>query len=498
VQYFEFSQNVIPLVASELATAEQFIKIAMFQIHQSEIFDTLSQKIDQGVKVEILTLPYDSINANVYDMVTKRFKDLELKGAILHFCRWNIGDPERTSTATGRWYSFHGKFIVTDRAAIALSANFTEKCELDAMLIYKDDEVKIHEFNQKFDELLETFVLSFNGYSGKIRPMILNSGYPNAESLFELPKVIESSTHKDHWIVDYPGQLCSVEVPVNDSLSISPFDVRARVFIQSILQKAKKNIYISTESFTDPDIYNDLMKAKLSGITVKILTGSTSMDFKERLEKLLRRLIATGVEVHTTSDPLHAKLVITDNLVGVSSINLNKINLGFAKSKWLWRANTETITISSDSSVINSAQIQFNSIFDQADDIQIYLAEQIEKDIGKIFTQFYGLRTRQEVKTLFSRFFLSQEIEVNKIALDIGRVVKKMLPGKNVVTKNDFVKALILYYLSDNKLTYNSIEEKLSILNTEIELKTLLLDLINQQYIEKQGDYYKLQVLSLF
>lgn len=498
MQHFEFSQNVIPLVAKELAKAEQFIKIAIFQIHQSDIFDTLSQKIDQGVKVEILTLPYDSINANVRDSVTQRFKDLEGKGAILYFCRWNIGDPERTSTATGRWYSFHGKFIVTDKAAIALSANFTEKCELDAMLIYANDEVKIHEFSRKFEELLDVFVIPFDGDSGKIRSMILNSGYTNAKLLFELPKVIESSTHKDHWIVDYPGPLCSIDMPAIDCLSISPFDVRARNFVQSVVREAKKYIYISTESFTDPDIYNDLIKAKLSGIIVNILTGSTSMDFKDRLEKMLRKLIASGVEVHTTIEPLHAKLIITDRLVGVSSVNLNKMNLGFARPKGLWRANTETITISRDSNVINSAQIQFNSIFNQADDIQIYLAERIEKDIGKIFTQFYGLRTRQEVKALFSKFFLSQEIEVNRVALYIGRLVKKMVPGKNVVTKNDFVKALILYYLSDNKLTYDLVEEKLSILNTEIELKTLLLDLINQQYIEKQGDYYKLQVLSLF
>jgi len=498
MQYFEFSQNVIPLVATELANAERYIRIAMFQIHHNDIFDALSQKIEQGVKVEIFTLPYDSINENVRDKVIKRFHDLKVKGATLNFCRWNIGDPERTSTATGRWYSFHGKFIVTDKAAIALSANFTEKCELDAMLIYKDDEVKIHEFNQKFEELLDVFVLPVNGDSGKIRSMILNSGYPNAKSLFELPKVIESSTHKDHWIVDYPGQLCSVDVPVKDCLSISPFDGRARFFVQSVINEAKKYIYISTESFTDPKIYNDLIKAKLSGITVQILTGPTSMDFKDRLEKMLRKLIASGVEVHTTNEPLHAKLIITDNLLGVSSINLNKMNLGFPKPKGLWRANTETITTSRDVRVIESAQIQFSTIFDQADDIRVKLAEGIEKEVGNLFTQFYGLRTRQEVKKLFSRFFLSEEIEVERIALKIGKIVKGLVSGRNLVEKKDFFKALVLHYLSENKLTYNQLESRLSVLNDDINLNDLLVDLTDRNYIEEQEGYYKLQVLSLF
>lgn len=498
MQNFEFSQNVIPHVALELSTTEKYIRIAMFQIHQDEIFDALSKKVDQGVKVEILTLPYDSINENVRAKVTERFQDLEVRGATLYFCKWNIGDPERTSTATGRWYSFHGKFIVTDKAAIALSANFTEKCELDAMLIYHDEEEKIQEFNQKFEELLDLFVRPFNGSSGKIRSIVLNSGYPNPESLFELPKVIESTTHKDHWVLDYPAQLCPIDIPNKDSLYISPFDVRGRVFIQSAIRKAKSFIYISTESFTDPDIFNDLIKAKLSDVTVKVLAGATSMDFKDRLEKMLRKLIASGVEVHTTNEPLHAKLIITDDLVSVSSINLNKMNLGFSRLRRLWRANTETFTISSDTGVINSGKDQFVAIFERADDIQVTLAEKIETDAATILNKFYGLRAKKEVKTLFSRFFLSQEIEVNKIALKIGKIIKFMVPERNLVTEKDFVKALILHFLSDNKLTYIQIENKLSILNSEIDLSTLLLDLNNHGYIEVQEGYYKLQVLSLF
>ena len=79
---------------------------------------------------------------------------MEKNGAKLYFCKWNVGDPERTSTAVGRWYSFHGKFIVTDKSAIALSANFTQSPEIDGLLIYRDEPEKINEFNEKFDELM--------------------------------------------------------------------------------------------------------------------------------------------------------------------------------------------------------------------------------------------------------------------------------------------------------------------------------------------------------
>ena len=73
----------------------------------------------------------------------KGSKKIELLGAKLHFCRWNVGDPERSSMASGKWYSYHGKFIVTDRSAIVMSANFTMAKEIDATLIIRDDPLQL-------------------------------------------------------------------------------------------------------------------------------------------------------------------------------------------------------------------------------------------------------------------------------------------------------------------------------------------------------------------
>lgn len=58
--------------------------------------------------------------------------------------------------------------------------------------------------------------------------------------------------------------------------------------------------------------------------------------------------------------------------------------------------------------------------------------------------------------------------------------------------------ALILHLLSDNKLKYNQIERKLSLLDTRIDLDTLLHDMIERGYIEREEDYFKLRVISLF
>lgn len=248
MKYFEFSTNVVCRVIDELEKAEEFIRIAIFQLHNRDVFDVLSEKLQDGVSVEILTLPYDSINEDIREEVTQLFEDLDKNGASLHFCRWNIGDPERTTTAVGRWYSFHSKFIVTDKAAIALSANFTQESELDALLVFEGESERIDEYKRKFDELIERFVIEHSGYSGSIRQKIINTNLPNVLSLFELPRVIETDTHRNHWIQDYPSSLCPADVPIEDKLCIAPFDTKGRNLVMELITEAQEFVYISTES----------------------------------------------------------------------------------------------------------------------------------------------------------------------------------------------------------------------------------------------------------
>jgi len=232
---FELSTNIINKIISELQEAEEYIRMAVFQIHNTEIFKVLNNKLKEGIRVEIITLPYDSINEDIQTEVTNLFQNLEKNGAVLHFCRWNVGDPERTNTAVGRWYSFHGKFIVTDKSAIALSANFTQNQELDAAIILKNEIDKIEEYNRKFHELIELFINEKSGFNGTIRQKIID--LENNSALFELPRVIETETHTKHWISHYPSALCPLDVQIEDKLYLAPFDCRGRTFFESLISR---------------------------------------------------------------------------------------------------------------------------------------------------------------------------------------------------------------------------------------------------------------------
>ncbi|MBU1679772.1 MAG: phospholipase D family protein, partial [Bacteroidetes bacterium] len=244
------------------------IKIAVFQIHLDSLFDLLEQKLNEGINIDILTLPYDSINDSVSADVITRFEALSNLGAHINFCKWNVGDPERTSTAIGRWYSFHGKFIVTDKSAIALSANFTRNNELDAIIVIENEQLFIDQFNERFDELMNLFVTENDGFEGVIRNNIINSGLANINEVFELPNVIQTTTHQNTWIKHYPSTLCPDDIELEENLYITPFSIKGRNVYEKILNDAEEFIYLSAESFTDVDFGMFMRQLKIKKILI--------------------------------------------------------------------------------------------------------------------------------------------------------------------------------------------------------------------------------------
>ncbi len=60
-----------------------------------------------------------------------------------------------------------------------------------------------------FELLINLFIKENNEYNGTIRQKIAD--LEDNSSLFELPRVIETKTHRKHWIRHYPSALCSVE-----------------------------------------------------------------------------------------------------------------------------------------------------------------------------------------------------------------------------------------------------------------------------------------------
>jgi phosphatidylserine/phosphatidylglycerophosphate/cardiolipin synthase-like enzyme len=496
---FDFSTDVVSLIAKEMASAKKYVRIAMFQIHREDVFKTLTDLLAKGVRVEVLTLPYDSINKDVRPQVESRFKELIQNGATIYFDKWNVGDPRETRTAFGRWYSFHGKFIVTDTSAIALSANFTRGEELDAVIIFRDVGSKIQEFNKKFEYLLQLFVTKENHFDGQIRKKVLNMVPENGERLFDLPEKVDE-IHKDHWILHYPIELCPEVVIPEDKLHLTPFDCRGRTLLDSIIENADRYVYISTESFTDEDFSKFLVNLTINkDIDLKILTGGRSRDFTDRIENMLRELLAQKIEIRTPTDAIHAKLIITDKVLVVSSINLNKMNLGHFKTKKFWRENTESIVICQDPVLISTAKQKYVEMFNRSINIQNLLCEKLKGLVKDIFQGAFQLSPNPEVRALFAKFILKKEIDTKKTIIKVGKITKRLMVhyGRDRVEKDDFISALILYHLSETKKDYSQLEEKFDELDGSINLKDILSKLVFANLIEKENEYFKINIDAL-
>jgi hypothetical protein len=501
VKSFELGTDVISIVIDRIRQAKKYVRVAIFQLHNKNVFDALNDKLREGVSVEIFTLPFDSINVDLQSDVIPQFENIEKRGAKLYLCRWNVGDPKRTTTAVGRWYLYHGKFIVTDKCAIALSANFTQHEELDAVTIYENELDRVREYNKKFEELIDLFIRKNNGYDGSIRQRIIDTGLPDVTSVFKLPEVIKTEIHKDHWIQQYPATLCPANTEIADRLYFTPFDCRGRDFIESIISSAAKFAYLSVESFTDEGFCDFLIRMRLKGLDMKIVCGATSMDFTDRIQNMLRELLAQDIDVRTIEGDIHAKLIITDKHLAVSSVNFNRMNLGWSEpNKQYWRENTETISICSDQKIIEDARSKYLEIFDNAIDIEVKLAEKIRDTVTAIFKSTFNLDSRQEVKDLFTKLIVRKEIETKKAIMKIAGITAKLMAfyNRRVVEKGDFLSALILHFLSERKHARKEIEEKLVTLEPKADVNTLLDELARNRLVEREEDYYKIRLESLF
>ena len=225
--YFEYNTSVVDKVIEELQNAEEYIRIAMFQIHRSDVFELLEKKLKEGVKIEVFTLPPETVKKKIEKIVRKNFENIDKLGAKIYYCWWNVGSPQRTSTNIyfpDAWFSFHGKFIVTEKSAIALSANFLDEEQLDGLLIFEKNDKQIQLYNKKFDWLIE----NFSDPSNKIRKLIENSKkYPQEKIplLLQPDKKVKGKLC-EYWIQDYPGEICQEPSMIfNSNLRISLYAI---------------------------------------------------------------------------------------------------------------------------------------------------------------------------------------------------------------------------------------------------------------------------------
>ncbi|GAI04954.1 unnamed protein product, partial [marine sediment metagenome] len=119
--------------------------------------------------------------------------------------------------------------------------------------------------------------------------------------------------------------------------------------------------------------------------------------------------------------------------------------------------------------------------------------------VRNIFSKTFGLRSSSEAKSLFSKLILNNQINVRVFTIKIGKITRRLMTlyRRDLVRKDDFISALILYHLTEEKHDYDQIKEKLDELEPDINIEIILRGLTSLNLIEKENEYYKINLEAL-
>ena len=497
---FRFTTNK-KIISKIIGEANKFIYIVAFQLTaESFIRDILLEK-SRRVELSIITLPSDSYKDTAErSKIAKLYQDLERDGAKVHQCVWEVGDPSLTATSLSgeqaegggnKWYSMHGKFIVTDKSALITSSNFTDTEEIEVYLITSES-TAIKQFVEKFNQLKALFI--DENIPGGVFDLVDNG------TKDYIKKTFESSERLN--IKAYPPKLAPHK-SITDGLYLTPFDGRAREFLNRFIDDAQDFLYLSTERFFDDELAKKMVaKAIKTKVKIRLMTCPPNQIRQNpaKAEDLLSELISAGIEVKLFED-IHAKCWISDKHLAIGSVNLGKMNLGFRKAGDFWRANTETIYFDSDEELNKEAKTEFENVFEKGrEHLKSIASSSKYLNDARILFSAFGIKSdksaRETISQIQTVFRINGRKNLLKVAGIAAKIAKKF--GVRTVTKKEVLMALILFHLTERKHVIHELLDKLQpIVEKRTEVEQILNFLITNSLIVKQEDFYKVNIEAI-
>ena len=484
-------------IKSVINRAESYLNIVSFQFTDEDFIRKYILKKAQTIRIEILTLPLDSYkNKNKRNKIEQLYKDLETAGVHISVCNWEVGDASLTNTSQSgdekegggnKWYSMHGKFIYSEKEVLMMTANFDDSEELESYLLMQNPNV-VAQFNDKFLYLKKLFI-DKHKYSGNLYELCTDEEKKSISELYDSEYRLN--------ILQYPPSLIS-EIKDFSGIKILPFDGVGREYLYQFINNARTYLYLSTERLADYDLINVLVNRKRLGqISIKIMTCRPGLqrDRKHPADKYILRLLSNGIGVALYKD-IHAKCWISDDVVGLGSVNLGQMNLGIKKNSGYWRANTETFYFTNDKHTNNQAKLSFEQYFAEGEEPLESIATS-SKYMGeaKELFDFYGATSSLIARATINQIRVSNTIKdyqhIDKIVSLAVKFSKRAKEKK--ISKTAVLSALILFYLTDRKHDNDELYEKLKPMICDIaEFNLIVQNLFLDNYVEIQDGYIKI------
>jgi len=501
---FLFTKNRNYLI-NLIKDAEKFIKIVAFQFTSKEFINLLIEKARLGLEIELITLPEDSYSKQEErKKITEFYKSLRENNIRLYLCDWEVGDPSLTSTSMSgelkegggdKWYSLHGKLIITDKNAVIMSFNFIEQNLLESFLIF-NNEKEIREFDSKFKKVKKMFI------NRSKFDKIYGSLIENLDKNTQKSLVDNYNKTKRKLVKDYPPEI-TPEKEISTGLFISPFEGRLRNLLYEFIELSEEFIYIVSERLFDDDFVKFIGKNIINNenINLKILTSPPQM-VRQNIQKArqqFRQIKVFGGDIKAIEN-LHAKFWVNDKFLILTSANLTKMNLGFRKSNNFWRANTEFFYIENNQEIIANVKKTFERVYQNAKNIQEVLGKSTKaKSKAKEYFDLFEKYSKKEAKIVFGKFRLKFTIDAEKNLIKIAKYAS-ILANKDksrYIDKNHVIEGGILLFLQKRSSTLRELQISLDEICTTDEIKQNINALIRRNYIEKENENYRINIEKL-
>lgn len=498
---FTFSESK-KIIVKKISEAQEFIKIVSFQLTNKEILELIIKKQNQGVEVDILTLPPDSFsNVDQRGKLKQMFEQLKSSGVRILENKWEVGDTSLTSTSQSgdikagggsKWYSLHGKFLVTEKCALVTSSNLDEENNLEVFLSYEEDNV-IEEFCSEFGFLQEYFIKqeteevpgSFFEELPPNKQENISSSYSSMERLN---------------IEEYPSELLEQDFVFEQGLVITPFEAKARNILNKIIENSEDFLYLVSENLYDEGVVSKLGR-EISGVDLdtKILTGPPS-NIRQNINKareMYRKVASFGADVRSL-DQIHCKLWMNEKWMVVGSVNLTKMSLGFGKNDG-WRANTETLYLERTSEIKN-AKSSILDIFSRANSLLevISSASSSHRDAKQYF-DYFDHYSRTTAKKAFGKIKTNLSLDHKKTLLKIAEFAAKLAKEEDETYINEphVIMGGVLQKLKQRSLTMEELKASFQNIFKEDKMIKAINNLQDKNYIKQNKERYEINIQSL-
>ncbi len=274
------------VLLEQINNTQSSIDFALYGIaNQPKIINALVNAQNRGVKIRWVT-DADMSGKNIYKEVLSVQKLLPDFVTDNHdYALIGTKNPKYTNSI------MHNKFFIFDNNIVWLgSSNLsqTDLADFNANInILAKSEKLAHIYKQEFEQM-------YNKKFHELKSSILNKENLNIGN----------------------------EIIV--SIYFSPTDKIITNYIIPAINKAQKNIYISSFIITHKKVENALISAKTRGVDIKVITDATSANGKYSIHNSLRSY-NIPVKIENKAGKMHSKSIIIDEKsVFIGSMNLTK------------------------------------------------------------------------------------------------------------------------------------------------------------------------------